>query len=168
MGRKLGIPLVATNDCHYVNRTDAVAHDVLMAIQTGKSLKDEKRLKHQVDSYYLKSPSEMDAHFKDVEEAIANTEAIAAKCNVKLKLDQTFLPTYKVPEGEVYVAVESPRGELGCYIVSDGSSKPMRMHVRAPSFVNLQTLPHMMRDSFLADTVAIISSVDPIMGEVDR
>ncbi len=100
MGRKLGIPLVATNDCHYVNRSDAVAHDVLMAIQTGKSLKDEKRLKHQVDSYYLKSPSEMDAHFKDVEEAIANTEAIAAKCNVKLKLDQTFLPTYKVPEGE--------------------------------------------------------------------
>jgi len=100
MGRKLGIPLVATNDCHYVNRTDAVAHDVLMAIQTGKSLKDEKRLKHQVDSYYLKSPSEMDAHFKDVEEAVANTEAIANKCNVKLKLDQTFLPTYKVPEGE--------------------------------------------------------------------
>ena len=79
-----------------------------------------------------------------------------------------FTEGYKVPEGEVYVAVESPRGELGCYIVSDGSSKPMRMHVRAPSFVNLQTLPHMMRDSFLADTVAIISSVDPIMGEVDR
>ena len=79
-----------------------------------------------------------------------------------------FTEGYKVPEGEVYVAVESPRGELGCYIVSDGSSKPLRMHVRAPSFVNLQTLPHMMRDSFLADTVAIISSVDPIMGEVDR
>ncbi|MFM7063410.1 MAG: NADH-quinone oxidoreductase subunit D, partial [Actinomycetes bacterium] len=79
-----------------------------------------------------------------------------------------FTEGYKVPEGEVYVAVESPRGELGCYLVSDGSSRPMRMHVRAPSFVNLQTLPHMMRDSFLADTVAIISSVDPIMGEVDR
>ena len=54
MSKKLGIPLVATNDCHYVNRTDAVAHDVLMAIQTGKSLKDEKRLKHTVDSYYMK------------------------------------------------------------------------------------------------------------------
>src|SRR5437764_8849121 len=60
MGRKLGIPLVATNDCHYVARTDATAHDVLMAIQTGKSLKDEKRLKHVVDSYYMKSGSEMD------------------------------------------------------------------------------------------------------------
>ena len=79
-----------------------------------------------------------------------------------------FTEGFKVPEGEVYVAVESPRGELGCYIVSDGTSKPHRMHIRGPSFVNLQTLPHLMKDSFLADTVAIISSVDPIMGEVDR
>nr|HEX4318887.1 DNA polymerase III subunit alpha [Kofleriaceae bacterium] len=100
MGRKLNIPLVATNDCHYVQRSDAVAHDVLMAIQTGKSLKDEKRLKHVVDSYYMKSGSEMDVAFKDVPEAVENTEKIAARCNVKLKLDQTFLPTYKVPDGE--------------------------------------------------------------------
>ncbi len=79
-----------------------------------------------------------------------------------------FTEGFKVPEGEVYVAVESPRGELGCYIVSDGTAKPHRMHIRGPSFVNLQALPHLMKDSFLADTVAIISSVDPIMGEVDR
>ena len=79
-----------------------------------------------------------------------------------------FTEGFKVPEGESYVAVESPRGELGCYIVSDGSSKPYRMHIRGPSFVNLQTLPHMMRGGLLADGVAIISSVDPIMGEVDR
>ena len=79
-----------------------------------------------------------------------------------------FTEGYKVPEGEVYVAVESPRGELGCYIVADGSSKPYRMHVRGPSFVNLQCLPHMMADGLIADTVAVISSVDPIMGEVDR
>jgi len=100
MGKKLGIPLVATNDCHYVNRVDAAAHDVLMAIQTGKSLKDEKRLKHVVDSYYMKSPAEMDLAFKNVPEAVENTAAIAARCNVKLKLDETFLPTYKVPDGE--------------------------------------------------------------------
>src|SRR3954469_16898150 len=100
MGRKLGIPLVATNDCHYFNRADAAAHDVLMAIQTGKSLKDEKRLKHVVDSYYMKAPAEMEAAFKDCGEAIENTAKIAAECNVKLKLDQTYLPTYKVPEGE--------------------------------------------------------------------
>ena len=79
-----------------------------------------------------------------------------------------FTEGFKVPEGEVYVAVESPRGELGCYIVSDGSSHPYRMHVRAPSFVNLQALPHMMHNGLIADGVAIISSVDPIMGEVDR
>src|SRR3954471_17470859 len=100
MSKKLDIPLVATNDCHYVNRSDAQAHDVLMAIQTGKSLKDEKRLKHLVDSYYMKSPEEMNAAFKDVPEAVEHTAAIAARCNVKLKLDQTFLPTYKVPEGQ--------------------------------------------------------------------
>ncbi len=113
MGKKLGIPLVATNDCHYVNRVDATAHDVLMAIQTGKSLKDEKRLKHVVDSYYMKSPAEMDTAFKDVPEAIENTAAIAARCNVKLKLDQTFLPTYKVPDGETldsYIGVLIEKG----------------------------------------------------------
>ncbi len=79
-----------------------------------------------------------------------------------------FTEGFKVPEGETYVAVESPRGELGCYIVSDGSSKPYRMHFRGPSFVNLQTMSHMMADSLIADAVAVISSVDPILGEVDR
>jgi NADH-quinone oxidoreductase subunit D len=79
-----------------------------------------------------------------------------------------FTEGFKVPEGEVYAAVESPRGELGCYIVSDGTSKPMRMHIRGPSFVNLQTLPHLMHGGLIADAVAIISSVDPILGEVDR
>jgi NADH-quinone oxidoreductase subunit D len=79
-----------------------------------------------------------------------------------------FTEGFKVPEGEVYVAIESPRGELGCYLVSDGTSKPYRLHIRAPSFVNLQTLPHMMRNGLVADGVAVISSVDPIMGEVDR
>jgi NADH-quinone oxidoreductase subunit D len=79
-----------------------------------------------------------------------------------------FTEGFKVPEGEVYVAVESPRGELGCYLVSDGSAKPYRLHIRAPSFVNLQTLPPMLRGGMVADAVAVISSVDPIMGEVDR
>ncbi len=79
-----------------------------------------------------------------------------------------FTEGFKVPAGEVYAAVESPRGELGVYLVSDGTSKPYRLHVRAPSFINLQTLPHLMQGTFIADGVAIISSVDPIMGEVDR
>jgi NADH-quinone oxidoreductase subunit D len=79
-----------------------------------------------------------------------------------------FTEGFKVPEGEVYRAVESPRGELGCYMVSDGSGMPYRMHIRGPSFVNLQSMPHMLRGGLIADAVAVISSVDPIMGEVDR
>ena len=79
-----------------------------------------------------------------------------------------FTEGFRVPEGEVYVAVESPRGELGCYMVSDGTSKPFRMHIRAPSFVNLQALPLLLRGGTMADAVAVISSVDPVMGEVDR
>jgi NADH-quinone oxidoreductase subunit D len=79
-----------------------------------------------------------------------------------------FTEGYKVPPGEVYVAVESPRGELGCYLVADGGAKPWRMHIRGPSFVNLQTLPVMLRGGMVADAVAVISSVDPVMGEVDR
>ncbi|HYZ98099.1 MAG TPA: NADH-quinone oxidoreductase subunit D [Acidimicrobiales bacterium] len=79
-----------------------------------------------------------------------------------------FTEGFKVPEGEVYRAVESPRGELGCYIVSDGSGVPYRMRIRGPSFVHMQTLPHMLRGGFIADAVAVISSVDAIMGEVDR
>jgi NADH-quinone oxidoreductase subunit D len=79
-----------------------------------------------------------------------------------------FTEGFKVPEGEVYVAIESPRGEIGCYIVSDGSPTPYRMHMRAPSFVNVQALPHMMRGGLVADAVAVISSIDPVLGEVDR
>ncbi len=130
MSDKLNIPLVATNDCHYVTRGDAVAHDVLMAIQTGKSLKDEKRLKHTVDSYYMKSPAEMDAHFKHVPQAIQNTVDIAKRCNVKLKLDQTFLPKYKVPDGatlDSYIA-ESDREGPRPPVPRDGRA---RLRVRA-------------------------------------
>jgi len=79
-----------------------------------------------------------------------------------------FTEGFKVPEGEIYVAVESPRGELGCYLVSDGGAHPYRMHIRGPSFVNLQTVPYLLEGGVIADGVAAVSSVDPIMGEVDR
>ncbi len=79
-----------------------------------------------------------------------------------------FTEGFKVPAGETYVAVESPRGELGCYLVSDGNATPYRMHTRAPSFYNLQALPIAMGDSLVADTIATIASMDPVMGDVDR
>jgi NADH-quinone oxidoreductase subunit D len=79
-----------------------------------------------------------------------------------------FTEGFKVPAGETYVSVESPRGEIGCYLVSDGTGKPARLHIRGPSFYNLGAMAPMMEDRLVADAVAVISSVDPIMGEVDR
>jgi len=75
---------------------------------------------------------------------------------------------YRPPRGEVYVRTESPKGELGFYMVSDGTAKPYRMHVRAPSFANLQALPKMIEGELIADVVAAIGSIDIVLGEVDR
>lgn len=75
---------------------------------------------------------------------------------------------FRPPVGEVYQTIESPRGELGFYMVSDGSPRPLRCHVRAPSFANLQTLPKVIVGHMIADVVAVIASLDPILGEVDR
>jgi NADH-quinone oxidoreductase subunit D len=79
-----------------------------------------------------------------------------------------FTEGFRVPAGETYVAIESPRGEIGCYLVADGTGKPVRLHIRGPSFYNLQSMEAMVPGTFVADAVAIISSIDPIMGEVDR
>ncbi len=79
-----------------------------------------------------------------------------------------FTEGFRVPAGETYVAVESPRGEIGCYLVSDGTAKPTRLHIRGPSFYNLQSMDAMVPGGMFADAVAIVSSIDPIMGEVDR
>jgi NADH-quinone oxidoreductase subunit D len=75
---------------------------------------------------------------------------------------------YRVPEGEVYVATESPRGELGCYVVSDGGPRPWRVKFRAPSFAALEATATCMRDALVADLIAIVGSLDTVMGEVDR
>src|SRR5919112_479769 len=75
---------------------------------------------------------------------------------------------FRVPPGEVYLPIESPRGELGCFVLADGSAKPARVHMRDPSFVNLQALPEMARDSLLADFIACVAMLDPILGGVDR
>jgi NADH-quinone oxidoreductase subunit D len=79
-----------------------------------------------------------------------------------------FTEGFRVSAGETYVAIESPRGEIGCYLVSDGTGKPVRLHIRGPSFYNLQSMEAMVAGALVADAVAIISSVDPVMGEVDR
>ncbi len=75
---------------------------------------------------------------------------------------------FKVPKGEAYSSIESPKGELGCFIVSDGSEKPYRLKLRVPTFMNLQTINHLSKGRYLADVVAIISSLDPVFGECDK
>jgi len=79
-----------------------------------------------------------------------------------------FTEGIRPPAGEAYVPVESPRGELGFYIVSDGSGKPVRVHARTPTFANVQALPLMAVGGLVADLIAVIASVDPVMGDVDR
>jgi NADH-quinone oxidoreductase subunit D len=79
-----------------------------------------------------------------------------------------FTEGFKAPPGEVYQAVESPRGELGMYLVSKGGAKPWRLHVRAPSFAIVQALPVMMTDLIVADVIATLASLDPVLGDVDR
>ncbi len=81
---------------------------------------------------------------------------------------QLFTEGIVVPPGPAYQSVEGPRGELGCYIVSKGGSRPWRMHWRAPSFAAVQVLPAMMTDELVADIVATLASSDPVLGDVDR
>jgi NADH:ubiquinone oxidoreductase subunit D len=78
------------------------------------------------------------------------------------------LAQVKVPKGEAYARVEGPRGEVGCYLVADGTNKPYRMKWRGASFSNLSVLPHILPGVTVADVVAIMGSVDPVFGEVDR
>ena len=79
-----------------------------------------------------------------------------------------FTEGFSPPPGEAFVAVESPRGELGCFVASDGSAKPLRVHFRAPSFINLQALPKLIEGRLIADVVACIGTIDIVLGEVDR
>jgi DNA polymerase-3 subunit alpha len=99
LSRDLHIGLVATNDCHYLRKEDAKAHDVLICIQTGKTLKDTDRMKFSSDTFYFKSPDEMKEKFKNIPDAIKNTKRIAERCNLDFNFNTFHLPTYKVPEG---------------------------------------------------------------------
>jgi len=99
LARRLGLPLVGTNDCHYLGAEDAAAHEVLLCIQTGKTFSDERRWKFETDQLYVKEPAEMSAAFADVPEAISNTVDIARRCDFEFKQRWRF-PVYQVPEDE--------------------------------------------------------------------
>ena len=104
ISEEVNIPLVATNDVHYLKKEDAQVHDVLLCIQTGKTVDEEDRMKFPTNEFYLKSPEEMCSIFSDYTNAITNTSLIAERCNVELDFDTLHLPEYKVPEG--YTNVE--------------------------------------------------------------
>lgn len=97
LARKLNIPIVATNDAHYLKREDAYNHEVLLCIQTGKRMSDEDRMRFDTEELYVKSPEEMSEYFKAFPDAIENTVKIAEKCNVEFEFGHTILPNYDVP-----------------------------------------------------------------------
>lgn len=113
LSKETGIPLVATNDAHYLRRSDARAHEVLLCIQTGRKITDEDRMKFNSDEFYIKSPEEMAQAFRNVPEAIENTVRIAESCNVELDFNQLHLPKFDVPAG-------SEPFEYLCSLCEDG------------------------------------------------
>lgn len=100
IARDLNVPLVATNDCHYLNPEDYNTHQILLCIQTGKKLDDPDKFEFSTDQLYFKSPQEMTELFKDHPEAIKNTLSIAEKCNLKLDFNEIRMPKFNIPEGE--------------------------------------------------------------------
>jgi len=99
LAKDLNLPLAATNDCHYLMKEDSRAHDILLCIQTGKTVRDEKRLRFETDDCYFKSPQEMIQAFREVPEAIKNTLYIAECCNLEFDLGKSLLPSFTPPDG---------------------------------------------------------------------
>ena len=100
LSKDLSLPLVATNDCHYLNREDSESHDVLLCIQTGKSVDDEKRLKFSSDEFFFKTAEEMEKDLPEFKEAITNTVDVANRCTFEMKFGEYKFPAFKVPEGQ--------------------------------------------------------------------
>ena len=99
LSKETGIPMVVTNDSHYINKEDWEAHDILLCIQTGKTVNDEDRMRYEKGQFYLKSPEEMEALFPYAKEALENTNKIAEMCNVDIVFGERKLPKYDVPDG---------------------------------------------------------------------
>ena len=153
---------------------------------TNLSLSVPTRTESDCFARYLVRVAEMRESLKIVRQAMAKiTDDGAIKADApgvippereKMKTEmealiyhfKIFTEGFSPPPGEAFVTVESPRGEFGCFIASDGSPKPLRVHFRGPSFINLQALPEMVKGQLIADTVACIGTIDIVLGEVDR
>jgi len=124
LSEELHIPLVATNDCHYLRREDAAAHDALVCIQTGKTLDDENRLKFSTEKFYLKSPEEMEEDFRDFPDAVRNTRVIADRCNFEFRFGKFHLPEYHVPEGQTLASYLEGLATEGLRARFEGADPP--------------------------------------------
>ncbi|MBI5599868.1 MAG: NADH dehydrogenase (quinone) subunit D [Deltaproteobacteria bacterium] len=146
------VPVGSSGDCldRYFVRIEEIRQAVRIIEQ---ALKDMPEGPFNVDMPEIVPPPKQDV-YKNMEALIHHFKYVSH--------------SFSVPEGEVYSVVEAPKGELGFYVVSDGSERPFRLKIRAPSFANLQALDRLSRGAYLADIIAIISSLDPVFGECDK
>lgn len=115
LSRELGLPLIATNDAHYVSADDAAAQDALVCVQTGKTIEDTQRMRYiDTPDFYLKSPDEMMDDFKDLPEAIENTQKLADKCEIEIKIGEWYFPKLDLPDGKTAGQVLKERAYDGC------------------------------------------------------
>ena len=124
LSKEMGVPLVATNDIHYTYKEDSEAHDLLLCIQTQRSVKDEDRMRYQGQEFYIKSPEQMAELFKYIPEAVENTQKIADRCNVTIEFGNTKLPHFEVPKGFTpltYLKSLCDKGMAERYPDDDGS-----------------------------------------------
>ena len=138
-----GIPLIATNDCHYLYKEDAEAHDVLICIQTQKIVTDDDRMKYEGGQFYVKSPEEMKEIFHYIPEAIENTEKIAERCNVEIEFGKYHLPEYPVPEGYTALSYLSKLCEDGFKARYEGITGDEENELRARLKYEIDTISNM-------------------------
>lgn len=113
LARAMDIPLVATNDCHYIRKEEARSHDILLCIQTGKTVNTSDRLRFQTDEFYFKSPQEMEQAFHGYPDTIRNTIEIAERCNLDIRFGEYHLPHFPIPEGETLVSYLEKEAKKG-------------------------------------------------------
>ena len=157
LSKKLNIPMVATNDCHYLSREDVFPHEVLLCIQTGTTVNDPKHMRFNSGQYYFKSAEEMKKLFSDLPEALSNTMEIAEKCNLSLNFSEQHLPKYEVPEGETadsYLKKLAHRGMKALYGENPEAQKRLDHELEMISRMNYSSyflivwdLIHMAKES---------------------
>ena len=150
---EFSVPTRTESDCYarYMVRVAEMRESVKIVRQAMEKITDEGAIKTEAPGIVPPEREKM------------KTEMEALIYHFKI-----FTEGFSPPPGEAFATVESPRGELGCFVASDGSPKPLRVHFRSPSFVNLQALPKMVEGQLIADTVACIGTIDIVLGEVDR